>query len=95
MRSVGETVRIRDDLIPKQHYGKVYFAEGMFEHCGKEYTIETVEDAPDLPAGAFYRLRGGMQGFWAWSEEMFEPQIIDNMDDFEIDIKEVLQGLYV
>ena len=62
---IGDTVRIRKDLVAFQDYGAARFIDKMSRYLGEEAKIEVVnKDTYSLDVD---------QCAWLWSEEMFEP----------------------
>lgn len=62
---VGDTVRIRKDLVADHQYGPEMLVGQMLKYLGREAKIETVSNN-------VYCLDIDKNG-WSWSEEMLEP----------------------
>lgn len=59
---IGETVKIREDLILGKQYGEVIAVEPLYKLRG---TIATIIS---MPHNGYY-----LSNNWGWSEEMLEP----------------------
>jgi len=72
---VGDKVKIREDLIPGEEYGKdeLYFNSYMGQDVGKIATIATIEDRE---SGKRYTLaiQEGCSSGW-WNDEMLEDVV--------------------
>jgi hypothetical protein len=63
--TVGNVVRIRDDLEVGREYGKVYFVVEMKHYLDKKLTIKNID------GHCFYTKESGI---WCFSEEMFKQK---------------------
>jgi hypothetical protein len=74
--SVGDKVKIREDLVPEIMYGKEKFVSRMEEYRGCEATI----------VDAFYRNGGELylididDNCWYWTDEMFEEEHVSKFN---------------
>lgn len=66
--TVGDKVKIREDLVPEIMYGKEKFVSRMKAYCGHEATIL---DALRCNGGDLYRIDID-DNCWYWTNEMFE-----------------------
>lgn len=67
---VGDKVRIREDLLPMQGYGRITYVRPMNKYKGCNATIVskgTISYHLDIDDGA-----------WNWSAEMFYPSKVFN-----------------
>lgn len=60
----GDKVKVRDDLIPGEHYGNKMFMLEMSRLRNTTVTIKTCN-------GIYYEIKEDLDG-WCWTDEMFE-----------------------
>ena len=58
------------------------FVEEMSEYCGKTATIVDVFENFDEEGGIMYRIDLDNRG-WTWTDEMFEPERVEDVKDPE------------
>lgn len=64
---IGDKVRVREDLVVDQQYGKYIFSHSMTPFKGKIVTISKVTSSK-------YEIKGDPRSFW-WTEEMFSEKV--------------------
>ena len=78
---VGDKVKVREDLVEGDLYGKYKFLKDMKEFLGKQVTIEESFEIFNS-----YDIKEDDYGFY-WTDEMFECKVYDNIDEFWDDWK--------
>lgn len=99
---VGDTVRIRTDLVPNREYhseddgagvGGCVFVDAMVEFCGLSAEVTEVFNVDWSSVGARYYLDGppGVSEWW-WSDDMLEHEVFEDFIPNEQDIMELIGG---
>lgn len=76
---IGDKVRVREDLVVDQQYGKYIFSYSMIPFKGKIVTISGIIDSK-------YEIEEDFYQFW-WTDEMFvgkeSEEIKSNLEEIE------------
>lgn len=87
---VGDTVRVREDLVTGEYYrmegddgDHIFFAKGMEKYIGKYVTINDVIDL-GRNMSSYHIVEAG----WAWTDEMFDD-ISDDDTGISFDLDEL------